>query len=141
MTKRHERLHAWDIDRDKGERLIATFGALAFHAIVSDAVVTGSPRTIAALDGIPLAAVAAATTAKPDFEILAAIPTEHTDPTEQADLNYLRLLTYQSGRTGLWLPRLRTELRHSLTTLMGRSPLATPTCADLRTWAAQANLA
>ncbi|MFG3285184.1 hypothetical protein [Streptomyces sp. NPDC048111] len=137
MSKRHERLRAWDIERDAGERLIATLGALVLHSLVSDAVATGSPRTVGVLHGIPLAAVAA-TTARPDFEILAAVPTAHTDPDEQAALNYVRLLTYQSGRTGPWLPRLRTELHHSLITLMGRSRLGTPTCADLSTWVGQA---
>lgn len=43
QVKRRERLHAWQIDPAKGESLIATFAALALHAVVTDAVAAGSP--------------------------------------------------------------------------------------------------
>ncbi|WP_329460852.1 hypothetical protein [Streptomyces sp. NBC_01431] len=56
LNKRHERLQAWNIDRGKGERLSAAFGTLTLHAVVSDEVAMGSPRTIAMLNGIPLTA-------------------------------------------------------------------------------------
>ncbi|MEV8529269.1 hypothetical protein AB0451_34865 [Streptomyces sp. NPDC052000] len=141
QAKRHERLRAWQIDLETGESLIATFSALELHAVMADAIATGSPRSIATLNGIPLATVIEATATKHDYEILAAIPAEHTDQTEKTALNYFRLLSYQTGPTGLWLPRLRTELRHALITLTERSHLATPTCADLSEWAEQAGLA
>lgn len=140
QDKRRERLHAWQIDPAKGESLIATFAALALHAVVADAVAAGSPGSIAMLHGIPLAAVTEATATKNETEILAAKPAEHTDENEKASLNYFRLLSYQTGRTGLWLPRLRTELRHSLITLTERSRLPTPTCGDLDQWAEEARL-
>ncbi|MFC4958797.1 hypothetical protein ACFPFX_21145 [Streptomyces mauvecolor] len=140
-TKRRERLQGWDIDVARGERLIATFAALALHSAVADAAAAGRARTIAVLNNLPLAAVVEATTTKRDFEILAAMQTEHTDENEKASLDYFRLLSYQSGRTGLWLPRLRTELRYSLTTLTERSRLSAPTCADLGQWAEKAGLA
>ncbi|MFE3183444.1 hypothetical protein ACFXKR_21645 [Streptomyces violascens] len=144
-TKRQERLQGWDIDVAKGESLIATFAALALHSVVADAdaagAAAGRARSIAVLNDLPLAAVVEATTTKRDFEILAAMPAEYTDENERASLNYFRLLSYQSGRTGLWLPRLRTELRHSLITLTERSCLSAPTCADLGEWAEQAGLA
>ncbi|MFE3182801.1 hypothetical protein ACFXKR_18300 [Streptomyces violascens] len=140
QVKRHERLHAWQIDLETGESLIATFAALELHAVVADAIATGSPRSIAMLNGIPLAAVVEATASKHDYEILAAIPAEHTDETEKTALNYFRLLSYQTGPTGLWLPRLRTELRHALITLAERSRLPAPTCGDLGQWAEEAGL-
>ncbi|MFE9534628.1 hypothetical protein [Streptomyces sp. NPDC006691] len=139
-TKRRERLGDWGIEVKRGESLIATFAGLAIHSVVADATAAGLPRTGETLGGIPLAAVIDATADKQSYEILAAMPTEHADEGERASLNCFRLLSYQDGRTGLWLPRLRTEVRHSLITLTGRARRSDPTCADLVQWAQRSGL-
>ncbi|MBX7466872.1 hypothetical protein K1Y80_12350 [Streptomyces sp. MAG02] len=139
-AKRRERLGDWGIDVRRGESLIATFAGLATHSVVVDATAAGLPRTDGTLNGIPLTAVIEATAAKQSHEILAAMPTEYADEEERASLDYFRLLSYQGGRTGLWLPRLRTEVRHSLITLSGRARRSGPTCGDLIRWARRSGL-
>ncbi|MGW3660015.1 hypothetical protein ACWD6R_32175 [Streptomyces sp. NPDC005151] len=139
-TRRHEAFHGRDIDLEQGEHLLATFAALALHAVLADAVAAGSPLSIETLHAIPLRTVADAATGKRDYEFLAGLPTSFADEADETAVNTFRLFSYQTGGTGLWLFYLSRELRHVLVTLVERSRTPTPTCEDLSRWANEAGL-
>lgn len=137
-TERHRVFRTWEIDTGLGEQLLATFAALALHAVTADAAAAGKPLRIATLHAIPLHNVAAAAVGKRDYEFLAGLPEPFTDDAHETAVNTFRLLAYGADEGRRQLFRLSRELRHVLVALADRSATPHPTCGHLNQWMRQA---
>nr|WP_168723252.1 hypothetical protein [Streptomyces sp. SAT1]ANO42849.1 hypothetical protein A8713_037035 [Streptomyces sp. SAT1] len=136
QDRRRENLSAWSIDTGVGERLIEIFVALAAHAVTVDASVTA-----AGFDALTVSSVAEAAVSKPDFELLAGLPSTFVDDRDEHAVMVFRLYAYESDQSSLQLMRLSREVRHALVVLAERSQAPSPTCGDVFRRASEAGLA
>jgi len=114
-----------EMGAERWDFLFGVFAGIVFHALVKDAVATGSPASVETLDALPLRDVAEALRNRWDYELLVGSPTVFADEAEEAAVLAIRLCAYTSPYQFMLFG---AYLNHALHTLSGRAP----TCGSLR---------
>jgi len=127
--RRWERFGEMGMGPERWDFLFGVFAGIVFHAVVKDAVASGSPASVETLDSIPLRDVAEAIHNRPDYELLVGSPTVFADDSEEAAVLAIRLCAY-AGPYQFML--FGAHLNHVLHTLAKRTSTPTPTCGSLR---------
>lgn len=125
---RHRRYENWGLHPDSADPLVRTLLALGIHSLVLDAMAQGRPYTPDLIGRLRLAEIGNAVTKRPDYELLAGLPT--LGETDRLHVDVVRILTYDTA-SALTAARLRAVGHGALHRLVKSVSAEDPVCDDM----------